>query len=61
MARLTLELFEQFGEVAPRERPFEGSSQGFVVPLDSQQPILDGGQGSEAVRRGTTLRWTIEK
>src|SRR5262252_7557640 len=48
--RLTLELFEQFGEVATRERPLEGSSESFVVPLKPQQPILDSGQRSEVVR-----------
>jgi hypothetical protein len=46
----TLELFEKFGEVAPRERPLEGSSEGFVMPLKRQQPVLDGGQGPEVVR-----------
>src|SRR5712692_1938276 len=42
---------KQLGQVAPREGPLEWSGQCFIVTLEGQEPVLNGSQGIEVVRR----------
>jgi hypothetical protein len=48
------------GQVMSSEGPLKRASEGFAVPLKSQEAGLDGGERCEFVGV-STLRYTIEK
>ncbi len=47
----TTELGEQRGEIAAREGPLERRRRVDVVVLEAKEPLTDGAEGSEVIRR----------